>query len=61
MKNSNTTFKVEQNAIFNDYRVVKYVDGVWDNARDNNWNKFKAEKIAKKYNELNAKGYDIMD
>ena len=61
MENLNTTFKVEQNAIFKDYRVVKYVDGFWDNARDNNWTKSKAEKIAKKYNELNAKGYEIMD
>lgn len=31
MTNSNVTFKVEQNAKYGDFRVVKYLNGTWLN------------------------------
>jgi hypothetical protein len=35
-------FKVEKNKKNGDFRVVRYVDGKWDNEIDGNWNKKKA-------------------
>ena len=54
------TFKVEQNANFGDFRVVKYLNGTWLNERDGNWTKNKAEQKAKVYRLLAAKGIKTM-
>ena len=59
MKNS-VTFKVEQNAKYGDFRVVKYLNGVWINERDGNWTKSKANQKAKEYRELTRKGVSTM-
>ena len=52
MKSLKVTFKVEQNKIFGDFRVVKYVNGEWYNERDNNWNKIQAEKKCREYKRM---------
>jgi hypothetical protein len=39
------TFKVEQNKIWGDFRVEKYLNGKWINGRDNNWSKAQAKFI----------------
>jgi hypothetical protein len=39
------TYKIERNKKFGDYRIVKYIDGKWDNEFDGMWTKYKAEKI----------------
>ena len=44
MKNS-ITYTVEKNEKFGDYRINQYIDGVWNNARDNNWSKGQATAI----------------
>lgn len=49
MTNLEITYKVEKNEKYGDYRVVKYVNGVWNNERDCNWSKSKAAKIATEY------------
>jgi hypothetical protein len=41
------TFKVEQNANFGDFRVVKYLNGTWLNERDGNGQKTKQNKKQK--------------
>jgi len=43
------TFKVEKNEKYGDYRVNQYINNVWENQRDGNWSKNKAEKKAKQY------------
>lgn len=53
-------FKVEQNKVFGDFRVIKYVNGIWTNERDGNWSKNKAEQKAKEYRRLTAKGLTTM-
>jgi hypothetical protein len=60
MKNSNVTFKVEQNQKFKDFRVVKYLNGEWLNERDGNWTKKQADKKAKSYTEASNKGLNTM-
>lgn len=60
MTTSNVTFKVEQNAKYGDFRVVKYLNGTWLNERDGNWTKNKAEQKAKEYRELANKGITTM-
>jgi hypothetical protein len=60
MTTSNVTFKVEQNAKYGDFRVVKYLNGTWLNERDGNWTKNKAEQKAKEYRELAKKGITTM-
>jgi len=40
-----TTYKVEQSKVFKDYRVVEYIDGVWENEYDNNWTLTQAIKV----------------
>ena len=47
---SNVTYKVEKNEKFGDYRIHQYIDGVWNNARDDNWSKAAAESILKDIN-----------
>jgi hypothetical protein len=54
------TFKVEKNEKYGDYRVNKYLNGVWINQRDNNWSKRKAEEIAEKYRANTKNGYATM-
>lgn len=54
------TFKVEKNEKYGDYRVNKYLNGVWINQRDNNWSKKKAEEIAEKYREGTKNGFTTM-
>lgn len=54
------TFKVERNVKYGDFRVVKYLNGVWINERDANWTKRQAEKAAKTYRVLAAKGVRTM-
>ena len=60
MTTSKVTFKVEQNTRFGDFRVVKYVDGIWMNERDNNWTKTKAEQKAKEYRQATKNGVITM-
>lgn len=43
------TYKVEQNLKYGDFRIVMYIDGVWENQFDNNWSKYKATKILNSY------------
>jgi len=57
---SKVTFKVEQNEKYGDFRVVKYLDGVWVNERDGNWSKHKAEEIARNYRKLYKQGLTTM-
>jgi hypothetical protein len=49
MSSSNETkkvkFTVEKNERYGDHRVVEYVDGEWNNERDNGWSKYQAEKL----------------
>ena len=54
------TFKVEQNKIFGDFRVVKYLNGVWVNERDANWSKTKAQQKARQYSKLAKNGITTM-
>jgi len=54
------TYKVEKNEKFGDYRVNKYLNGIWVNQRDNNWSKNKAEEKAKLYKELTEIGLTTM-
>ena len=54
------TFKVEKSDIHGDYRVNKYVDGTWVNARDCNWTKSKANQIAREYRKMTTKGIITM-
>ena len=60
MTNSNVTFKVQQNAKYGDFRVVKYLNGTWLNERDCNWTKNKAEQKAKEYRNLAKQGIATM-
>jgi hypothetical protein len=60
MENSIVTFEVNQNAIWGDFRVDKYLNGIWVNQRDNNWSKEKAEDVAKKYREISPR-FKTMD
>ena len=60
MGTSNVTFKVEQNTIFGDFRVVKYLNGTWLNERDGNWTKTQADQKAKEYRNLSEKGIATM-
>jgi hypothetical protein len=60
MTTSNVTFKVEQNAKFGDFRVVKFLNGARFNERDGNWTKSRAEQIAKKYREMTKQGLATM-
>jgi hypothetical protein len=60
MKNSNVTFKVNQNSKYNDFRVDKYVDGIWVNQRDGNWSKQTAELVALTFRINTSKGYNTM-
>jgi len=60
MTTSIVTFKVEQNAKYGDFRVVKYLDGKWLNERDGNWTKYKANQKAKEYRDLTNKGIKTM-
>jgi predicted NUDIX family NTP pyrophosphohydrolase len=53
-------FKVEQNAMYGDFRVVKYLNGFWLNERDGNWSKSKAEQKAREYRQLAKKGIRTM-
>ena len=39
------TFAVEKNEKYGDFRVVEYFDGEWNNERDNNWTKEKANQV----------------
>lgn len=36
--------KVEKNEFYGDFRVVKYINGQWNNEFDGNWSKETAEK-----------------
>lgn len=54
------TFKVEQNTKYGDYRVVKYLNGIWINERDGNWTKNQAMQKAKEYRALSKKGLTTM-
>lgn len=40
-------YKIEQNQKYSDYRIVKYIDGVWDNEFDGMWTQAQAKKILK--------------
>jgi len=60
MTTSKVTFKVEQNEKYGDFRVVKYLNGIWLNERDGNWTKSKAKQKAKEYRELASKGITTM-
>lgn len=55
------TYKVEQNKNFGDFRVVKYLNGVWLNERDGNWTKSKAEQVARYYRGLTKHGVKTMN
>ena len=61
MSNSIVTFKVEQNAKYGDFRVVKYLNGLWLNERDGNWSKYKANQKAKEYRKLTKQGLTTMN
>jgi len=52
-------YKVEKNIKYGDFRVVKYVNGVWENEKDNNWSKYKADIKCKSYNEAFKSGHEI--
>ena len=52
------TFKVEQNEKYKDFRVVKYVNGVWENEWDGNWTKSKATKICKQCKDSLLLGFE---
>jgi hypothetical protein len=54
------TFTVEQNEIFGDFRVMKYVNGEWLNLREGNWTKRQADVKAQEYRELTANGFTTM-
>ena len=41
------TYEVERNKKFGDYRVVQYVNGKYENERDNNWSRNKAYQVRK--------------
>ena len=61
MKTKNVvTFKVEQNKIWGDFRVEKYLNGKWINGRDNNWSKAQAESKAKQYQAMSDAGFTTM-
>jgi len=60
MATLNVTFKVEQNAKYGDFRVVKYLNQIWLNERDGNWTKNKANQKAKAYKDLASKGIPTM-
>ena len=49
------TFKVLQNEIYGDYRVNKYLDDIWVNARDGNWTKEQAEERAENYRKISKR------
>jgi hypothetical protein len=49
MENSIVTFEVNQNVKYGDFRVDKYLNGIWVNQRDGNWTKEKAEEVARTY------------
>lgn len=38
-------FAVEKNEKYGDHRVVEYFDCEWNNERDNNWSKEKANQV----------------
>ena len=40
-----TTFKVEKNQKYGDWRLVEYTDGQWSNEWDDNWTKAEANKL----------------
>lgn len=42
-------YKVEKNEKYGDYRIVKYINGIWKDEVDNNYNKEWAERKAKLY------------
>lgn len=54
------TYKVEQNPLYGDFRVVKYIDNQWTNERDGNWTKEKAQTIAENYKNLTKNGISTM-
>jgi hypothetical protein len=60
MTNSVVTFAVNQNAKYGDFRVDKYLNGIWVNQRDCNWSKEQAIAIAKNYQTVADKGYMTM-
>jgi hypothetical protein len=53
------TYKVEQNKKYGDFRIVKYINNVWENEIDNNWNKEFANILCKSYNDKLEKGFEI--
>ena len=53
------TYKVEQNEKYKDFRIAKYVDNVWENERDNNWNQEQAISICETLNEKLKQGFEI--
>ena len=60
MIKSKVTFKVEQNEKYGDFRVVKYLNGIWLNERDGGWTENKAEQKAKEYRNLTRQGISTM-
>ena len=60
MTNLTVTFKVEKNAKYGDFRVVKYSNNLWLNERDGNWSENKAKQIAKQYRKSSEKGFATM-
>lgn len=53
------TYKVEQNKKYGDFRIVKYINNVWENEIDNNWNEKSANLLCKSYNDKLKKGFKI--
>jgi len=45
-------YKAELNEKYGDWRVHEYINGEWNNGRDNNWSQGFAENKAKKLNEF---------
>lgn len=53
------TYKVEQNEKYGDFRIVKYIDNVWENEIDNNWNEESANILCECYNDKLEQGFEI--
>lgn len=45
-------YKVEQNKKYGDFRVVKYINGIWENEFDGNWTKGQANRKCKLFRSL---------
>jgi hypothetical protein len=60
MTNSIVTFEVNQNSKYGDFRVDKYLNGIWVNQRDGNWTKQTAELVANIFRLNASKGYSTM-